>query len=88
MAKGKREGIHALIQDCCGQGERVWWRYVGLERILEALPLGPGGIAVYELLVQTEPELQREIDLNIASVLRCGNESLAVHLLEKVLAAE
>lgn len=33
LSKGKREGIYALIQDC-RQDDAVWWRDIGVERIL------------------------------------------------------
>lgn len=30
IAKGKREGIHALIQDSNCSSESVWWKSMGL----------------------------------------------------------
>lgn len=44
IAKGKREGIHALIQDCYKSSETIWWKMIGLSRILACLPHGPKSI--------------------------------------------
>jgi len=35
---GRREGLHALLQDCLRNNETQWWRIIGVERLLESIP--------------------------------------------------
>jgi hypothetical protein len=31
---GRREGLHALLQDCLRTNDTLWWKTIGVERIL------------------------------------------------------
>lgn len=59
ISKGRREGIHALIQDCLKSSETVWWKAIGIDRLLESIPNSKIGVEIYELLIEDDPELKR-----------------------------
>lgn len=46
---------------------------IGVQRILENIPNNRNAIEIYNLLVENEPDLKREIKLNVATLVRCGN---------------
>ena len=56
LVRNQKEMINALLQDrFVNRGK--WYCIIGIDRLMESIPLYEEGIEVYEILVQSEPEL-------------------------------
>lgn len=49
------------------------------------MPNSKNSIDLYNIIIAGEEELKKEIDLNVATLVRSGNEFLSSYLIENIL---
>lgn len=83
LSQTGKEGNNALSHDCDVR-PGVWWRQIGVERLLEAMSNGTDRKLV-DALRNHDPELKKAMEENIPTLIRCGNHEIAKYLLSFVV---
>ena len=78
-----KEGNHALLHDC-DVHPGVWWKSLGIVRLLESLNNNTHKEIVDSLTNYSE-ELKRAIYDNIPTLVRCGTYEVPRHLLQSIV---
>ena len=84
LSRTGKEGMVVLLHDCYKRKD-TWWKELGVDRIIEALPRESPGKEIVDALFEVSSDLRDQIYSSFPTVVRSGNELVAYHVLKNIM---